>query len=147
MKDYNPEMHTAEHIFNGTIDKLFGIGRSFTTHIEKKKTKIDFHFNRALTNEEIDKINKIVNEEIEKNHDVTEEFITRSEAEKQFNLTNLPEHAGDSIRIIKVGNYDSCPCIGPHVKNTSEIGEFRISTSDFSEGVLRIRFKLNRINN
>jgi Ser-tRNA(Ala) deacylase AlaX len=73
---------------------------------------------------------------------VREEILTREEAEARYNLQRLPEETGDRIRIIKVGDYDACPCIGPHVSTTREIGGFRILSSSFEEGVLRIRFKL-----
>jgi len=48
----------------------------------------------------------------------------------------------DEIRIVKIGDYDACPCIGPHVNSTKEIGEFRIGSTSFDNGVLRIRYKL-----
>ena len=48
-KDYDPVMHTAEHLVNGTIARMLGCGRAFSTHIEKKKSKCDFRFPRNLT--------------------------------------------------------------------------------------------------
>jgi Ser-tRNA(Ala) deacylase AlaX len=83
-----------------------------------------------------------VNRVIESDLPVQEEFLAREEAQAQFNLDRLPEETGDRIRIIKVGDYDACPCIGPHVRSTREIGLFRILSSSFEDGVLRIRFKL-----
>jgi Ser-tRNA(Ala) deacylase AlaX len=71
-------------------------------------------------------------------------YITKTEAEKQFNLSRLPVESPKKIRIVSVGDYDACPCIGPHVAETSEIGIFKITTSDFKDGILRIRFKLKR---
>ena len=144
MKEYDPQMHTAEHILNGTIVKMFGCDRAFTTHIEKKKSKIDIHFDHPITDDDISKINETVNNVISKNLDVTEKFISRDEAKSKFNLDRLPKDAGDDLRVINVGDYDSCLCIGPHVSNTKEIGEFRITTADFNNGILRIRFKLKR---
>jgi Ser-tRNA(Ala) deacylase AlaX len=41
-----------------------------------------------------------------------------------------------------MGDYDACPCIGEHVSSTGEIGQFRITTTSFEDGVLRVRFKL-----
>jgi Ser-tRNA(Ala) deacylase AlaX len=64
------------------------------------------------------------------------------EAMHTFNLKRLPEAVSDSVRIVSVGDYDHCPCIGPHVQNTSEIGVFQLVSTSFEEGVLRIRFKL-----
>ena len=48
----------------------------------------------------------------------------------------------EKIRIIKIGDYDACPCSGIHVLNTSEISEFKIISTGYDNGVLRIRFKL-----
>lgn len=141
-KNYPPEMHTAEHILNGTMVKMFGRGRSFSAHIEKKKSKCDYRFDRDLTEEERRQIEGKVNEVIAGNHPITEEYIPKEEGEKLYNLERLPEGTGDTIRIIKVGDYDACPCIGQHVSNTSEIGKFRIISSSYENGVMRLRFKL-----
>jgi alanyl-tRNA synthetase len=143
-KEYPPEMHTAEHILNQTMIKMFNCGRSFSNHLEKKKSKCDYHFNRSLSEEEILEIQSRVNDVIKLNFDVKEEFIPRAKASESFDLERLPDAVGEIIRIIKVGDYDSCPCIGQHVKNTSDIGEFRIISTGFENGVLRIRFKVEK---
>ena len=143
-KQYDPQMHTAEHILNQTMVRMFGSARSFSNHLEKKKSKCDYHFSRALLEEEVESLQNSVNSVIADNRKVTEEYISRSQAEAEFNLGRLPEDVGDTIRIIKVDGYDACPCIGPHVGNTSEIGQVRIISTDFADGVLRIRFKLDR---
>jgi len=144
-KKYHAPMHTAEHILNQTMVRMFGIERSFSNHIERQKSKCDYHFYRALTETEIASINDKVNEIISKHYDVNEAFINRKEAETQYKMDKLPEDAGDTLRIIKVGDYDTCLCSGTHVKNTSEIGIFKISTTSFENGVLRIRYKLNTV--
>lgn len=141
-KDYDPRMHSAEHLLNQTMVRMFNKGRSFSNHIEKKKSKCDYHFDRNLTEQEIIKIEKKVNSEILKNHSIKEEFLSRDDADSLYNLKRLPEDAGDEIRIIKIGDYDACPCSGEHVQNTSEIGNFKIISTGFENDVLRIRFKL-----
>jgi Ser-tRNA(Ala) deacylase AlaX len=83
-----------------------------------------------------------VNEVISRDLEVIEEFYSKVEAEKIFNLSRLPDNAGEGIRVIKIGDYDCCPCSGSHVSRTKEIGNFKIGSTDYSEGVLRIRFKL-----
>lgn len=143
-KDYNPEMHSAEHILNQTMVRMFNKGRSFSNHIEKKKSKCDYHFDRNLTDEEINAINKKVNEVIQMDLSVTEEFLSRDEAIKNYKLSQLPEDAGDTIRIVKIGDYDACPCSGVHVKSTKEVGRFQIISTNYEEGILRVRFKLPR---
>jgi len=141
-KDYPPQMHTAEHILNQTMVRMFNCRRSFSNHIEKKKSKCDYHFNRNLSDNEINEIQSKVNNIIKQKLEVRENFVPRSEAAELFDLERLPDAVGDIIRIIKVGDYDACPCIGRHVTNTSEIGEFKIISTGFEEGVLRIRFKV-----
>ncbi len=140
-KDYNAPMHSAEHILNQTMNLMFGCGRAFSSHVEKKKSKCDYRFDRALSEAELQQVELAVNEIIAQNLDVTEEQMPRGEAEKLFNLSRLPESAGETLRIIRIGSYDACPCIGTHVQNTSEIGTFKIISADYNEGVLRVRFK------
>ncbi len=141
-KTYDPRMHSAEHLLNQTMVRMFDKGRSFSNHIEKKKSKCDYHFSRDLTEDEILSIEKTVNEQIAKDLPVTEEFISRKEAERLYNIARLPEDAGNEIRIIKIGDYDACPCSGVHVFSTKEIGRFKIISTGFENDILRIRFKL-----
>jgi Ser-tRNA(Ala) deacylase AlaX len=141
-KQYHPQMHSAEHILNQKMVRMFGCGRSFSNHIEKKKSKCDYHFERNLTENEIEEINVNVNKIIQQDLQVAEEFINRDEAEEKYNLGRLPDDSGNKIRIIKIGDYDACPCSGLHVAHTKEIGRFNIISTSFNDGVLRIRFKL-----
>jgi Ser-tRNA(Ala) deacylase AlaX len=141
-KDYDSRMHTAEHILNSVMDKKYGCGRSFRSHIEKKKSKCDYNFKNSLSLPEIRDIGSAVNAIILQDITVTEEFVTRGEADSLYFTGKLPADAGDRIRIVKIGDYDGCPCIGPHVGKTSEIGRFIITTSDYKDGILRLRYKL-----
>lgn len=142
-KDYPPAMHTAEHILNGTMNKIYGKGRAFSAHIERRKSKCDYKgFNKILPEKEIAELERKVNEVIAENLPVVETFLPRVEASKLFNLDRLPDAAGDTLRIISVGEYDACPCIGEHVSNTSEIGRFKINSQNFNGERLRIIFKL-----
>ncbi|MCE1198866.1 MAG: hypothetical protein LWW85_07845 [Marinilabiliales bacterium] len=142
MKSYDPRMHSAEHILNQTMVRMFGCERSFSSHIEARKSKCDYRFDRPLTQAEEMELTNQVNRIIRQNEPVTEHFIPLQEAAAQFNLSRLPEGAGEEIRIVSVGSYDKCPCIGPHVTQTWEIGEFRLVSTGFEDGILRIRFKL-----
>ncbi|MEJ2286179.1 MAG: hypothetical protein P8X85_21595 [Desulfobacterales bacterium] len=141
-KQTDPKMHSAEHILNQTMDRLFNCGRCFSAHIEKKKSKCDYRFDRELTRQELEEIQNRVNRVIADDLPVTEAAVTREEAMKNFNTEKLPDNPGATIRIIHIGDYDACPCIGNHVKSTGEIGGFRITTASFDNKVLRIRFKL-----
>ena len=141
-KQEYPPMHTCEHIVNRTMINLFGCGRAVSAHIEKKKSKLDYALPQPLSDEDITKIEETVNSVIAQHLDVTVEYITQKEAVGRFDMKRLPENASDTVRIVKVGDYDECLCIGLHVNNTSEIGTFKIISHDYNDGILRIRFKL-----
>lgn len=141
-KQEYPPMHTCEHIVNRTMVNIFGCGRAVSAHIERKKSKLDFALPKAPSVEDIENIEKTVNEVIARHLPVTTEFITQEEAVGRFDLKRLPDNASDTVQIVRVGDYDECLCIGLHVTNTSEIGTFRIISSDYKDGIFRIRFKL-----
>jgi Ser-tRNA(Ala) deacylase AlaX len=145
MKDYaSPAMHTAEHILNQTMVRMFNRGRSFSSHIEKKKSKCDYRFDRNLTQDEVSEIERRVNEVIQSDLNVTETFLSREEASIAYNLNRLPTTAGETLRIVRVGDYDACPCGGSHVDSTSAIGRFAIVSTSHEADVLRIRFKIQQ---
>ena len=141
-KQIDPRMHSAEHILNQTMDRIFKCGRCFNAHIEKKKSKCDYHFDRPLTDREIENIQASVNQIVKSDLPVTEEFLSKTDAMSRYNTNKLPADAGDSIRIVHIGDYDACPCSGLHVKSTGEISGFHITSTGFENGVLRIRYKL-----
>ncbi len=143
-KDYNNPMHTAEHILNATMVKTFGCPRSKNAHIERKKSKCDYELAECPSPEQMQWIEDKVNEVISLNLPVTIEFMAKDEAASIVDLSKLPEDASETLRIVKVGDYDACACIGAHVENTSEIGVFKIISYDYNDErhILRMRFKL-----
>ena len=140
----DPRMHSVEHILNQTMVRMYDCGRCFTAHIDKKKSKCDYYFNHTLTDEEISDIQSRVNSIIDSDLPVTESFVSKVTAENLYNTEKLPNTVVGNLRIIHIGDYDACPCIGEHVSSTGEIGTFRITTTSFADGQLRIRFKLSR---
>lgn len=141
-KDYPREMHTTEHILNQTMVRMFGCPRSTNAHIERKKSKCDYLLESAPTAEEVNLIVNKVNEVISMNLAVTEQLMGRAEASEVVDLSKLSAEASETLRIVRVGDYDACACIGQHVNNTSEIGKFTILSHDFENGRWRVRFKL-----
>ena len=141
-KQEYPPMHTCEHIVNRAMDNLFGCGRSVSAHIERKKSKMDFILPQPPTDEQLRELEQTVNDIIGQHLPVSVEFITRHEAQGHFDLSRLPDDVSETVRIVRVGNYDECLCIGAHVENTSEIGTFTLLSHDYRDGTLRIRFKL-----
>ncbi|WP_320009040.1 hypothetical protein [Maridesulfovibrio sp.] len=140
-KQYKPRMHSAEHILNQVMVRKFGCDRCFSAHINKKKSKCDYKFERGLTDAEAAEIEQSVNEAISSALEVTERMISLQEADERFNLTRLPEGVTE-VRVVNIGDFDLCPCIGEHVDNTNEIGMFSMVSHSFEDGVLRIRYKL-----
>ena len=135
-------MHTAEHILNQTMIRLFGTKRCFSAHINEKKSKCDYRFDRDLDEDEKNKLSDAVNEIIKENLPVVNKTVNKEEAQENFSLDRLPKGTKGDLRIIKIGNYDACPCIGAHVKSTKELGKFLLVSTRFDNGVLRIIYKL-----
>ena len=106
-KEY-PPMHTAEHILNQTMVRMFGCKRSRNTHIERKKSKCDYHLEKELTAVEVKEIEDRVNEVINKNLSVTEDFVHIKDAKDLVDLSKLPDNVSEMLRIIRVGDYDVC---------------------------------------
>jgi len=141
-KLYHEPMHTCEHILNQTMVRMFGCPRSRNAHIEKKKSKCDYLLTKAPTEEQIQELTLRVNEVIDRHLPVTIDLMPREEAGTIVDLSKLPEDASETLRIVRVGDYDACACIGQHVENTSELGHFEIISHDYEEERWRVRFKL-----
>ena len=135
-------MHTAEHILNQTMVRMFGCPRSRNTHIERKKSKCDYLLQATPTEEQVQSIEEKVNEVIGSNMSVTDELVNIDVAKDIVDLSKLPDDVSDMLRIVRVGDYDVCACIGSQVENTSEIGTFKITTHNYDNGRWRVRFKL-----
>ena len=136
-------MHTAEHILNQTMVRMFGCPRSKNTHIERKKSKCDYLLNECPSDEQVAAIEAQVNAIIAAALPVTISYVSKEEAADIVDLSKLPEDVSDTLRIVRVGEYDACACIGAHVENSKEIGQFRIISHSFDNGVWRVRFQLN----
>ena len=96
-----------------------------------------------MNDDELQALEDYVNAAVKADVEVTEEYITQQEAMHRFDMSRLPEHASDTVRVVHIGDYDQCLCAGIHVKRTSEIGHFRISSSRYQDGVQRIVFRLD----
>lgn len=139
--EYEPA-HTAEHLLNQTMIRMFGCERSKNTHIERKKSKINYNLHSCPTPEQISEIERKMNQLIKDDLPVNFEFVTRDNIPEGVVLDKLPEDASETLRIVRIGDYDICACIGNHVHSTSEIGTFKITSTSWNEGVFRIVFKV-----
>ncbi len=136
-------MHSAEHILNQTMVRMFGCPRSKNTHVERKKSKCDYLLQEAPTAEQIAEIEERVNRVIAQNLPITVSFMSKKEAKGKIDLSKLPPDVTEPLRVVNIGYYDSCACAGTHVQHSGEIGRFTISSSSYSHGIWRVRFKLS----
>ena len=138
------------------MTRMFGCERSSNAHIERKKSKISFLLQQKPDRKVERMIENQMNELIEQDLPVTFEFVTRAELEgiimsadedspdSRISLERLPDDASETIRLVRIGDYDVCPCIGKHVRSTSQIGRFEMLGTNWDEGQksFRIRFKI-----
>lgn len=140
-QEYEPA-HTAEHLLNQTMIRMFGCERSRNAHIERKKSKINYNLETCPTLEQVAEIERRMNEVIQQDLPVTFEFVTRDNIPEGVVLDKLPEDASETLRIVRIGDYDICACIGKHVKTTKEIGAFKITSTSYNDGSFRIVYKV-----
>jgi Ser-tRNA(Ala) deacylase AlaX len=143
-KEEFPPAHTAEHLLNQVMVRLFGCERSYNAHIERKKSKMSFHVDHKPTRQEEKEIEREMQRLIAEDLPVTFEVVPLSELPEGIRADRLPSDVSDSIRLVRIGDYDVCPCIGKHVRSTSQIGRFEMlgTNWDEQEHAFRVRFKI-----
>ena len=143
-KEEFPPAHTAEHLLNQLMVRMFGCERSRNAHIERKKSKMTFVIDHKPSRQEEKAIEAEMNRLIEEDMPVTYEFVDRDHIPVEVKLDRLPEDASETLRLVRIGDYDVCPCIGKHVRSTAQIGKFVMLGTNWDEPShsLRIRFKI-----
>ncbi len=143
-KEEFPPAHTAEHLLNQMMVRMFGCERSFNAHIERKKSKMSFRLDHKPSRQEEKDIQREMERLIDEDLPVTFEYVTQDELPEGISLNRLPDAVSDTIRLVRIGDYDVCPCIGKHVRSTSQIGRFEMlgTNWDEHEHVFRVRFKV-----
>ena len=155
-KEEFPPAHTAEHLLNQLMQRMFGCERSNNAHVERKKSKISYILDHKPDRHEEREIEQGMNALIERDMPVVYEYVTRAELEgmvmeapdgspdSRLSLERLPEDASETIRLVRIGDYDVCPCIGKHVRSTSQIGHFELLGTNWDEmkKSFRVRFKV-----
>lgn len=143
-KEVFPPAHTAEHLLNQLMVRMFGTERSRNAHIERKKSKMTFVLQQKPSRKEEKAITDEMNRLIEEDLPVTYELVERNNLPENVTLERLPEDASEKIKLVRIGNYDVCPCIGKHVRSTKQIGKFELLGTNWDEHSksFRIRFKV-----
>jgi alanyl-tRNA synthetase len=136
------KLHTASHLLLVAIRKIFKDNSIHQkgSNITAERLRFDFNFPRKLTKEELNEIEKEVNSNIQKGCPVIREEITLVEAKKR-GIGGVFEHKyGDIVSVYTIGECSKEICTGPHVKNTCELGKFKIIKEESSSnGVRRIK--------
>lgn len=143
-KEEFPPAHTAEHLLNQTMVRMFGCERSSNAHIERKKSKISYVLDHKPSRKEEKAIEDRMNELIAEDLPVSYEFVSKDSLPDDVKADRLPVDVSDTIRLVRIGDYDVCPCIGKHVRSTSQIGRFEMLGTNWDEmsKSFRIRFKV-----
>ena len=143
-KEEFPPAHTAEHLLNQVMIRLFGCERSHNAHIERKKSKMSFLLDHKPSRLEEKEIEREMQRLIEEDLPVNFEFCRREELPEEIRQDRLPADASDTIRLVRIGDFDVCPCIGKHVRSTGQIGRFEMlgTNWDEHEHSFRVRFKI-----
>jgi len=143
-KEEFPPAHTAEHLLNQVMIRLFGCERSYNAHIERKKSKMSFRLDHKPTRQEEREIEREMLRLIDEDLPVTFEFVKRDEIPAGVQLDRLPDDASETLRLVRIGDFDICPCIGRHVRSTGQIGRFEMlgTNWDEQERSFRVRFKI-----
>lgn len=143
-KEEFPPAHTAEHLLNQVMIRIFGCKRSYNAHVERKKSKMSFYLANKPSRHDEKLIEVTMNNMIAEDLPVTYEYVDRNSLPDDVCIDRLPDDASDTIRLVRIGNYDVCPCIGKHVRSTSQIGRFELLGTNWDEEKrsFRVRFKV-----
>ena len=132
--------HSATHLLQAALREVLG------NHVEQagsfqdtERTRFDFSHDKAMTKEEIEKVEAIVNEKIMASLPVVTDVMSIEDAKKSGAMALFGEKYGDSVRVVSMGDFSKELCGGTHVKNTSDIANFKIlSESGVAAGTRRI---------
>ncbi len=136
------KLHTATHLLAQALREVLKKPdlHQRGSNITAERARFDFNFDRKLTEEEIKKVEDIVNQKIRERINVNCEELSPEEAKKKGAQGIFDSKYGEKVSVYSIGNFSKEICAGPHVKNTGDIGKFRIAKEESSSaGVRRIK--------
>ena len=139
--------HTATHLLQQALTEVLGDQVAQKgSNINNERMRFDFTFERAMTKEEIQKVEDIVNEKIKEDLPVTMEVMSLEQAKAEGARALFASKYGENVKVYTIGKdakndwFSKEVCGGPHVQHTAQIGEFKIQKEQSSSaGVRRIR--------
>jgi len=110
------------------------------SNITPERLRFDFSFSRALTKEEVQKVEDLVNEQIVRDLPVSVEEMSLDDAKDTGARALFGDKYGERVTVYSIGDFSKEVCAGPHVEHTAQIGQFKITKEQSSSaGVRRIR--------
>jgi alanyl-tRNA synthetase len=135
------KLHTATHLLNGALRTVLGEGvYQRGSNINAERLRFDFSFDRKMTQEELNEVERIVNEAIAKEIDVECREQTVEEARAEGAIGVFDNKYGETVKVYTIPGYSKEICGGPHALNTGELKGFKIQKEESSSsGVRRIK--------
>ena len=143
-KDEFPPAHTAAHLLNQLMTSMFHCQRCENANVERKKSNISFTLDHKPTKQEEKEIERGMNELIAEDLAVTYEYVDCGHIPSDVHLDHMPSENSEMLRLVRIGDFDACPCVGKYVRSTSQIGKFVLLATNWDEMAhkYRIRFKV-----
>ncbi len=134
-------MHTATHLLHAALHRVLGpTANQKGSNITAERLRFDFTWPEKMTDEQIAEVESLVNGWIRQGIDVTKKTTTVEEAKAEGAMALFGSKYGDQVTLYTIGDISKEICCGPHVKNTSELGSFKIQKEQSSSaGVRRIK--------
>lgn len=136
--------HTAHHLLLAALRQVLGptvLQRG--SNVTSERLRLDFSFDRKLTEAELEKVEQIVNEKIKEDLPVVIKEMSKDEALKSGALAEFGQKYGDKVTVYSIGDFSKELCGGPHVKRTGELGQFKILKEEASsQGVRRLKARV-----
>jgi alanyl-tRNA synthetase len=134
-------MHTATHLLNEALRKILDpkiVQKG--SNITAERLRFDFNFDRKLTPEEVKRVEDEVNRIVKLGLDVSKSDMNVEEAKEKGAQSEFGVRYPPKVSVYKVGDYSLEICMGPHVKNTKEVGVFKIIKEEsVAAGIRRIK--------
>jgi len=148
LADHDPQTvkhHTAHHLLLAALQKVLGpdvVQRG--SNVTSERLRLDFNFDRKLTEEELKKVEEIVNDKIKDDLPVEHKEMSKDEALKLGAQAEFGQKYGDIVSVYTVGDFSKELCGGPHITHTGELGSFKILKEEASsQGIRRIKAKVS----
>jgi len=139
------KLHTATHLLHNALRKVLGDHvKQMGSDITSQRLRFDFSHPQKIAEEEIKKVEDMVNEKIKEDLEVKKEEMNYEKAIKSGSLAFFKEKYPEKVSVYSIGDFSKEICAGPHIKKTSELGNFKIVKEESSSaGVRRIRATLS----